>query len=370
MLTIRRLLALARGGLFVIVALVAFLAVRASDTLLDADFYTEQAPDSAIYEYAYDVLGPLGAEDIADRNPDFGVGISRPSPVVSTSLRRVFPPEWLYQQTEPGVGEFLPYMAGDVDQFTVAIPIADRILAAGPALKEAIRDPELQSFMYDDIVANWSDAALNSSNVPFGVSCTSEEVQESFRNIAPPEWLTAQFDDIIDALLPYLAGQTDTFAVTVPLRERTEVAAAEIKRILAGKDLSTYVTDTIAWPGITRHLVNQVSVPFALTVTPDWTSALIDDVADELTTYITGASETFSEDIQLADRKTAVLGSIVTVVGRRLSDAYAAAPYVPPGSSPRLTAPPSLAAASPAGLPAFPWARSRPWQVWTTSISR
>ncbi|MCH7553586.1 MAG: hypothetical protein IIC82_06290 [Chloroflexi bacterium] len=339
MLTMRRLIALSLGGLFVVAALVAFLAFQASGTLLDADFYTGQARQAAVFEYTYDELAPLGVRDIAERNPDLGVDIVGPSPQVIASLRQIFPPEWLYQQTEMSVAEILPYIAGEVDEFTVAIPIADRILAAGPVLKEAIRDPELQGFMYNDIVANWTDSVLTGSNVPFGIGFTAEEVQEAFRNIAPPEWLTAQFDDIIDELLPYLAGQTDTFAVTIPLRERTEVAATEIKRILAGKDLSSYVTDTIAGPGITRQLVDQVGVPFALVVTPEdlqliasqvltpeWTNALIANVVDELTAYITGASETFSVDIQLADRKTAVLGSIVSVVDLRLSDAYAAAP--------------------------------------------
>ena len=336
----RRAVALGLGVVFIVLAVAAFLVYHANSTLLDPNFYVEQVREADAFTYLYDEAGPLAIQEIETENPDLDIPLTDVSGRIIASVRETLPPDWLDEQVEEGLNEILPYVTGDSDTFTVSIQLGERLRGAGPILKDAIRDEEVMALLYEDALSRGIDEALvREGQLPFDLAFTNRELQDSFRRIAPPEWLTAQFDTAVDAFIPYVVGDTDEFTIVIPLGDRAEVAAEELKRLLAGKDLSGYVIDQAALPQLIDSLGDGVVVPFNLRVTgehveavvqdvlePAWVQARVEELIDALAAYMTGASERFVLEVPLESRKAVLEASVGRLMEEELRAAYVAAP--------------------------------------------
>ena len=60
--------------------------------------------------------------------------------------------------------------------------------------------------------------------LPYGIVLTDDEIVTSLRDVLPLEWVQERVDELIDEVGPYLTGEADSFAITVPLEDRVRVA--------------------------------------------------------------------------------------------------------------------------------------------------
>ena len=336
----RRFLAVILGVVFVALAVPAFLIYHANATVLEPDFYVEQLDHSDVYEFAYDEAAPLAIREVNDRNPDWEVDVTPVGDRIVSSVREVFPPRWLHRESAEAISEVLPWMTGDRDTFLVSIDPNERLREAGPVLKEAVRDQEVIGLLYGDVLDRGLDEILQrQDDVPFDLAFTTEELQATITRLAPPAWLTAQFDASVDALVPYLIGEADGFSITIPLQDRAGVAAEEVKALLARKDLSAYVVEQSAIPQVLEAFGGQLVVPFNLTVTEAhvetvlretlteaWVQERAAGLVDSMAAYMTGAADSFELHVPLADRKAATTASVGRIMEEELRAAYTAAP--------------------------------------------
>jgi hypothetical protein len=168
------------------------------------------------------------------------LGIELTSSELDNAAREVFEPEWLEAQLFGAIDELTPFFAGDSDSFNVVLKFDDRAVIIGRILKDKLVS---ESTLYNLVFAQVVDPLIQqtvaqSTSVGFGIALTESEVIDTFELIAPRAWVEDQGEGVIDALIDYLVGNSDSLAYTVDLSDR-KTAAISTLQILAREKLSS-----------------------------------------------------------------------------------------------------------------------------------
>ncbi|HIF72411.1 MAG TPA: hypothetical protein EYQ61_07660 [Dehalococcoidia bacterium] len=190
-----------------------------------------------------DLLVPQ-LDSLSDQVTEQALGISFTPEELETNARLIFAPEWLEGQLFGAIDEVTPYFAGDTDTFTVKLQFGDRIVVAGQLLKDKLSDGDtLYNLVFSQVVDPLiQQTVAQSTSVGFGISLTEVEVVGAFEVIAPPDWVQAQGEGVIDSLIGYLAGTADSLGYSVDLSDRKVAATGELQD-LARKKLSSTLGD-------------------------------------------------------------------------------------------------------------------------------
>ena len=79
---------------------------------------------------AYDSMANEVARETVEKNIDrvtrLPIGVAIESQEVIDAVRLAVLPEWIQEQVEASLDEFVAYAAGDVDAFAITAPLAER----------------------------------------------------------------------------------------------------------------------------------------------------------------------------------------------------------------------------------------------------
>lgn len=172
------------------------------------------------------------------------LGINFTDEEIEANARLIFAPEWLEAQLFSAIDEVTPYFAGDSDSFNVTLQFDDRIYVIGTILKDKLNTQQtLYNLVFTQVVDPLiQQTVAQSTSVGFGISLTELEVTNAFEIIAPRDWVTEQGDGVVDALIEYLVGDTDSLSYTVDLSDRKVAATTELQA-LARRKLETTLGD-------------------------------------------------------------------------------------------------------------------------------
>lgn len=103
------------------------------------------------------------------------------------------------------------------------------VLSSPEFLKEQIRRDDVHRFLVREAAPNLILDALGGelpADAP--VVLTREDLADIAEAAIPAPWFRQTVGEVLDAVFPYIRGTTDSFVVEIGLRERTELALAEI----------------------------------------------------------------------------------------------------------------------------------------------
>ena len=164
----------------------------------------------------------------------FGVNIA--SQDIVEAVREVLPPDWIRERVEHVVDQVVPYLTGETDRFAIQLPIADRIEAAVPPVKRLLRDADAYNLIFDEVIVTLVGDSLGQlTQLPLGITITSDEIVPALREVLPPEFIQEQAERMIDEFVPYLIGDAQRFRIVVPLADRKEAALGVIKELAERK---------------------------------------------------------------------------------------------------------------------------------------
>ena len=176
---------------------------------------------------AYDLLftelvDPAVRDALAEKLP---LGLDVTGDQMVRSVRRVIPPEWVQTQVEMALDEIASFLVEKRESFEVKVELADRVEAALAEVKGLLRETDAYELLYAEVIEPAvADRLGQSVQLPLGISVSREEVLLALRQVAPVEWVQEQAERVIDEAGPYLAGETDTFAVHISLEENKREA--------------------------------------------------------------------------------------------------------------------------------------------------
>jgi hypothetical protein len=186
------------------------------DLLLEADVHSflvddfiQKQLDEALLELPYGLA--LTNEDIAN------------------GIIEVVPQDWFKEQVAGVLDETTPYLVGEQDSFSVTIPLNDRAASAINVAEGwflTSLDGGAYDYLLEEQIAPVVQSALGAVvELPYGVTVSNEEIVDALAAVIPPQWVAERVSDALDAIGPYLIGETDSFLLTIPLEDRAELAA-------------------------------------------------------------------------------------------------------------------------------------------------
>ncbi|MEK9659974.1 MAG: hypothetical protein VW450_08540 [Chloroflexota bacterium] len=330
MIAIRRFLALLLVLPFVFLFLATLLVFRVNATVLEPGFYTGTMDRLDAYNFIYEEVLPEALADTALGRDANALGLT--SDKLVGYLGTALPPAWIKQQTELVLNEVVPYLNGDVDSFSITVRLDDRVEAASGVVREAVAGAGLYDYLLDEAVrpAVEEQRTALASELPLGMSLTPEQVMDGVRTVLTQEWLEAQVNGLLDQLVPYAVGQSESFSFTLPLQDRAEVGL----EVLSGWVLSSQVTNTreyllteVLVPQVTAALAGAGTLPLGVTVTDaevvaalgpvlseSWLTDRLNDAFDALGPYLVGRTEDFSMTVPLGYEAGAIAANLVSTI--------------------------------------------------------
>ena len=193
--------------------------------------------------------------------------------------------------------------------------------------KEQLRDAQIYDFIYDDLLTSAvSDALETGDDLPAGVDLEPDEVVSRVRDALPPDWLQEQAEAAIDGVGPYLLGDTDTFAVTIPLDERSDVAESAAGSLLDRVDLHEALFEEEV-TGVVERRLGDGELPLGIHLTQDEAVAAVDRVVtpqhvrsqqgvatEALAAFLVGRDDTFDFNFSFTERTAAVEQELTKVL--------------------------------------------------------
>ena len=332
MIWVRRIVALP----FIIMAFVTFqvgvLAQQTASNLINPSFYLETLAESNIYQFLLTDLPRTALKDVrkANSNPIIEQsGLS--DEIIITSINEIIPPEWLqsnFESTVIGVGD---YVTGRSDEFTISIPVDERVQAASNQITFILNESDLYKLVMENQVRPVVSEA-SKSELPFDVSVNEDQLMASIQKIISKAWLTGQIDSVLGEVVPYAVGAEDTFAVTVTVDDRVEVAVAEVKVLLAEANAYEALFEGSIAPNISSSIGNSAKLPYGVEITdeeisaiiketapPSWMQKITESVLDNATPYLVGRTDEFSISINIEPNKEEAVSDLMALAEQKLN---------------------------------------------------
>ena len=166
-----------------------------------------------------------------------GLGIEFTTQEIETSARLVFEPEWLEGQIFGAIDEVTPFFAGDSDKFNIVLRFDDRAVIIGEVLKNKLVDEDtLYDLVFNQVIDPLiQQTVAQTTDIGFGISLTDQEVVDTFEIIAPRAWVSEQGEGVIDALIDYLVGKSNSLEYTVELSDQKATATTALQDLARAK---------------------------------------------------------------------------------------------------------------------------------------
>ena len=339
MIWVRRIIALP----FIILAFVTFqigvLAQQTASNLISPSFYLETLADSNVYSFLLTDLPTTALKDVrkANSNPIIEQSGLSDEAIVS-SINTIIPPDWLqsnFESTVTGVGD---YVTGRTDEFTISIPVDERVQAASNQITFVLNESDIYKMVMENQVRPViSEASKN--ELPFDVSVNEDQLMASIQKIISKAWLTGQIDSILSEVVPYAVGSKDTFSVVVKVDDRIEVAVAEVKSIMADANAYEALFEGSIAPNISSSIGNSAKLPYGIEITdeeissiirktapPSWMQKTTESILDNATPYLVGRTDEFTISINIEPNKEEAVSDLMALAEQKLNTKLADLP--------------------------------------------
>jgi hypothetical protein len=231
MMWFRRLLTIPLIILFVILFITVLLITQINGTFSNPEFYNEQLQKADVYNFVYDKLVPAALDEVNTESSDFHIDVQAIQGDVAAAARKIVPPEWLQAEVESATNTIIPYMMGSTDSFTYTVALKDKAAKASEVIKSDIIGGPAFPSLYDDGIAYATDrVAQNLDMLPYSLTFSRTEIENSLKEAIPQDWAASQAKAAVDFITPYMTGDSDHFAIIIPLKEQVD----EAESILTG----------------------------------------------------------------------------------------------------------------------------------------
>jgi hypothetical protein len=228
MIWVRRISAIPLIIIFVILFIVVLLITQVNGTFANPGFYNDQLRQANMYNFVYDKALPAVLDEMkADLASDFTLNVQAIEDDAISAARKILPPEWLQEQVETATNAIIPYFLGSTDHFTYTVALKDRVLKASEVIKSDIIMGDAFASLYDDGISYAADlVAKNLNMLPYSLTFSKEELENSLKEALPQDWSTSQAGAAVDYLTSYMDGDSNHFTITIPLKARVDAAVS------------------------------------------------------------------------------------------------------------------------------------------------
>lgn len=197
---------------------------------------------------------------------------------------------------------------------------------------EQLQQAGVYQFIYDDLLpAALAESEMDgdSGDVSIIISPLKPHIVDMVRQTVPPVWLQVQVEHAANEVVPYVWGETATFRIDVPLKDRVEAGAGAVKNLLHQEDvfpvlyeqLIQLTTNEIAsaedgMPAMLATAEEEMEAMLRTVLPEDWLLAQLDSAIDEMVPYLTKETEHFTLEIDLAEPLNKLEGVLIDFLSK------------------------------------------------------
>ncbi len=199
---------------------------------------------------------------------------------------------------------------------------------------DQLRRADIYNFVYTDVAPAALDrtgrgGALSAGGID--LSWARPHILSIVKSTLPPEWLQTQTEQGINAVVPYVLGDTEGFRVNVPLKDRVEIAARSIKDTLHKEDVRTKLYEQAIASVVSAASLDRVEsvldkktleATARRVLPPEWVSAQVDNAIDEMVPYFTRDREHFTLRVNITERMDALEAAATDILKEKKTYDY------------------------------------------------
>lgn len=337
MFWIRRIFAVLLAiGLIIILPLLLFVS-RIDGTVGNPGFYNDQMEKADVYNFVYDTALPAALDEVeSEDSEDNLLDTDNIEEAIVKAARQIAPPQWLQENFENLTREIVPYLTGETDEFSYSIEFKDKVKAAPAVIKEEILRGEAMGYIYDDLVSYAGQkVADNSDRLPYSLELDEDEVAASLKSVVSRQWIALRIEETLNAVIPYMILDSDAFVITVPVEERLEDLGQATFELLDREETYDYIVEEIVAPIVRQELEPEVELSFNVTLTHqevidgiekslprDWFRDRLQEQISSIISYARGESDDTTITVDIAERKPAILDTLVELGDRKLEEIF------------------------------------------------
>lgn len=211
-----------------------------------SEVFKELLQDADIHAFLVDDIVKDQVDSSGVLN-DLPLGITLTSQQVVDGVVQIVPEAWLKDQLSGAIDEITPYLTGQTDSFSITIPVQARA-ATGIDVVEgwvltSLGDEGAYEYLLQEQIAPVIQGSLGSViELPYGVSFSNAEIVDAISQVLPVEWVTERVEQTVDAVGPYIIGQTESFVIVLPLADRAALAASVLVDVADAKFAEIYTS--------------------------------------------------------------------------------------------------------------------------------
>ena len=146
---------------------------------------------------------------------------------VSRALTATFTPEWLAQQVENDLDELSEYLVGDSDDFEISVFLNNIDQdAASREIRANLSNIDDRELVYSGVIGPGLEGRIGDTiPLPYGIAVTDGEVVDVLRQSAEAPLVDHYAKRTIEAVIPYVMGQTPGFWLELdllPIKDRAD----------------------------------------------------------------------------------------------------------------------------------------------------
>jgi hypothetical protein len=203
--------------------------------------------------------------------------------------------------------------------------------AANPTFyTDRLEQADVYNFIYDEVIPAGLEELEpdDPSDTPVVVARIEDALVSAARKVVPPDWIQTQVEGAIEAFLPYIVGDTDSFTVTVAVKDRFAAAAdAIVEDIVRGGVFTDAWNDALSYIAGKLH-ENLDELPYSLEISKadieealagafpaDWAAREIEAAIDSVVPYLTSDSDHFTVTLHLTDPIDGMAAAAINILG-------------------------------------------------------
>ena len=221
MIWLRRISSIPLILIFVVIFVFVLLLTQLNGTLGNPKFYNDQLSQADMYNWIYDDFMPAALDEAqVDMSSDIPFPINAIKSDLIDATEATFPPEWLQKQVESADTKLIKYVLGNQDNFTITIPLRDRVDPLKKGILEITNRQEIYDYLTYEIIMPTIMTKLGSAvDLPFQVTLTKQEIFEAINEALPKEWAQPLLADVVNGIAAYVKSEANGINIEINLAD-------------------------------------------------------------------------------------------------------------------------------------------------------
>jgi len=184
-----------------------------------SEVLARRIPGSEFAEALYDSALDRVSDEIILRMKrlPFGMTISRK--MWKTAIEMAASESWVVASALTQIDRLASYLVGETDSLALTIPLNERKEGVAAAIELLVHESNTIEFLKREVIAPAIEERIKGRVIvpSVGIGLSKEECTAAFELVLSSEWLKEREHDIVETMVNYLVGKTDTLDLVVPL---------------------------------------------------------------------------------------------------------------------------------------------------------